>query len=232
MKKVVFIFLMLIATVVQAQFTESLSSDRPGQALSVNMVGKNVFQTQAGIDFFDSTSYFYPNSFFRYGFSEKFEINSGFILSGVRFENDLESFTIGARYLLSNLDRKSKSSVQLSYDFGAVNKNTQLTYIYGNSFSEKLWYTVNLGINIGDTFEVNNAMYVLNLTYALNHKMGLFIESFGTFLNSTSPLNFDAGYYYLLNNNVQLDVLIGENNGLFFGAGVTWRIPPKSKKLK
>jgi hypothetical protein len=122
--------------------------------------------------------------------------------------------------------------VQLSYDFGAVNQNTQLTYIYGNSFSEKIAYTINLGINIADTFEVNNAIYVLNLTYALNHKMGFFTESFGTFLNSTSQLNFDAGYYYLLNNNVQLDVLIGENKGFFFGAGVTWRVPPKSKKLK
>ncbi|TXD52990.1 MULTISPECIES: transporter [unclassified Polaribacter] len=229
-KKILFIFLMLLATVAKAQFTETLASDRPGQALSANTVGKNVFQTQAGIDFFDSTSYFYPNSFFRYGFSEKFELNTGFILSGSSFERDLESFTIGARYLLSNLDSKSKSSVQLSYDFGAVHKNTQLTYIYGNSFSEKLSYTVNLGMNIDDTFEVNNALYVLNLAYALNNKMGVFIESFGTFLNDAAQVNFDAGYYYLLNNNVQFDFLIGENDGLFLGAGVTWRIPPISKK--
>ena len=77
---------------------------------------------------------------------------------------------------MSNLDRKSKFSVQLSNDLGAVDKNTQLTYIYGNSFSEKLSYTVNLGINIEDTIQVNNAIYVLNLANALNHKMGLFIE--------------------------------------------------------
>ena len=232
MKNLLFFLFLLSSKIGCAQFAEILSSDRPGQALSVNTVGKNVFQTQAGMDFFDNTSYFHPNSFFRYGFSEKFELNAGFILSGSSSERDLESFTIGVRYLLSKLDSNSKSSLQLSYDFGAVNKNIQLNYIYGNSFSEKLSYTVNLGINMGDVFEVNSAIYVLNFAYALNNKMGVFVESFGTFLNSTSQLNFDAGYYYLLNNNLQLDALIGENNGPFLGAGVTWRIPPKNKKLK
>jgi hypothetical protein len=231
-KKIVFIFLMLITTVAKAQFTETLASDRPGQALSATTVGENVFQTQTGIDFFDSTSYFYPTSSFRYGFSEKFELNTGFILSGSSFERDLESFTIGARYLLSHVDSKSKSSLQLSYDFGAVYKNTQLTYIYSNYFSEKFSYTVNLGMSIDDVFELNNANYVFNLAHAINNKMGVFIESFGTFLNDTSHVNFDTGYYYLLNNNVQFDFLVGENDGLFLSAGVTWRIFPKSKKLK
>lgn len=47
---------MLIVTVAKAQFTETLASDKLGQALSVNTVGENVFQTQTGIGFFDATS--------------------------------------------------------------------------------------------------------------------------------------------------------------------------------
>lgn len=216
---------MLFSITVKAQFSEFLASDRPGQALSVNTVGKNVFQNQTGVDFFESTSYFYPSSFFRYGLSEKFELNTGFILSGEKFASDLASFTIGARYLLSTIDSNSKSSLQLSYDFGAENKNTQLTYIFGSSLAKNISYTLNLGINVNDDFHTNNALYVFNVAYSLNNKMGFFLEAFGTFLNNTDQINFDTGFYYLVNNNFQLDALIGENEGLFIGAGFTWRIP-------
>ncbi|WP_155810395.1 hypothetical protein [Polaribacter sp. Hel_I_88] len=229
MKKIVFLCFVLFSITVKAQFTESLASDRPGQALSVNTVGKNVFQNQTGIDFFENNSLYVPSSFFRFGLSEKLELNSGFILSGENFASDLASFTIGARYLLSNVDSNSKSSLQLSYDFGADAKNTQLTYIFGSSFTDKLSYTANLGINVNDDFNTNNALYVFNMAYSLNTKMGVFVETFGTFLNNTDQINFDAGYYYLINTNFQLDALIGENDGLFVGAGFTWRVPFNKK---
>lgn len=229
MKKLLFSFLVLSTTIVSAQFTETVSSDRPGQALSSSTVGKKIFQIQAGIDFFESSSDFYPSSYFRYGFSEKFEINSGFILSGNKFGNDLESFTIGARYVLNGNTSKLKSSLQLSYDFGATNKNTQLTYILGSSFSENFSYTINLGVNFNEDLALNNGIYIFNLSYAFNEKMGVFLEPFGTFLRDSFQFNMDTGFYYLLNNNLQLDVQIGDNNGLFIGTGVTWRIPPKTK---
>tara|TARA_R110002051_G_scaffold314911_1_gene392530 strand:+ start:205 stop:894 length:690 start_codon:yes stop_codon:yes gene_type:complete len=229
MKKVLFFCFILFSITVKAQFAESLASDRPGQALSVNTVGKNIFQKQTGVDFFESTSSFYPSSFFRFGLSEKFELNTGFVLSGEKFASDLASFSVGARYLLSNVNSNSKSSLQLSYDFGAENKNTQLTYIFGSSFTEKISYTVNLGINVNEDFNTNNAIYVFNVAYSLNNKMGFFVETFGTFLKNTDQINFDAGYYYLINNNFQLDALIGENDGLFVGAGFTWRVPFRKK---
>jgi hypothetical protein len=47
---------MLIVIVTKAQFTETLASDKLGQALSVNTIGKNIFQTQTGIVFSDTTS--------------------------------------------------------------------------------------------------------------------------------------------------------------------------------
>jgi hypothetical protein len=197
-------------------------------------VGKQVFQIEAGIDFFDSSSDFYPSSYFRYGLSERFELNSGFVISGQRFGNDLESFTIGARYVLnSNSEAKFKSSLQLSYDIGATYDYSQLTYILGSSFSDKLSYRVNLGINLDRDLGFNNGVYALNLSYAFNQKTGIFIEPFGTFFGigflNSSQFNIDSGFYYLLNNNLQLDMLIGDNDGVFAGAGVTWRIPSMKK---
>ena len=227
MKKLFFFILILTASVAKAQFTEVLTSDRPGQAFSANTVGKNVFQVQTGIDFFDNNSQFYPNSYFRYGLSEKFEINSGIILSGSKFANEIASFSVGARYNLSDIDSKFTSTLQFSHDFGATNNNSQLTYILASSLSEKLSYTVNLGINFDNDFAVNNGIYVANLSYGINSKMGIFLETFGNFLNTGFQLNIDTGMYYLLNNNFQIDALVGDNDGLFLGAGFTWRIPAK-----
>ncbi|QTE23634.1 hypothetical protein [Polaribacter cellanae] len=226
MKNFLLYILIFSATVVNAQFTETLSSDRPGQALSVNTVGKNVFQIQAGIDFFNNNSEFFPNSYFRYGLSEKFELNSGIILSGNKFANDIASFSIGARYNLSEVNSKYASTLQFSHDFGTTIQNSQLTYILGSSLSDKLSYTINLGINFDNDFSFNNGIYVFNLSYVINSKMGVFLEPFGNFLNSFQ-LNFDSGVYYLLNNNFQIDTLIGYNNSLFVGTGFTWRIPSK-----
>ena len=225
MKKVLFIALVLTATMTSAQYTTYLTSDRPGQALSSSTVGKKVFQIQAGIDF---TSEFYPNSYFRYGFSERFEVNSGFVLSGDSFGNDLESFTVGARYNLSKKDNKVQSSLQLSHDLGSTISNTQLIYILSSSL-EKLGYTVNLGLNLNDNFGFDNGVYIFNLSYAFNDKVGVFAETYGTFLNDSFQMNLDTGVYYLLNNNLQLDVLIGRNEGFFAGAGVTWRVLPQKK---
>ncbi|QOD61739.1 transporter [Polaribacter haliotis] len=227
MKKLFLCILLLSATIANAQFTETLSSDRPGQALSSNTVGKNVFQIQAGIDFSENNSEFFPNSYFRYGLSEKLELNSGIILSGNKFANEIASFSIGARYNLSDVNSKYASTLQFSHDFGATNSNSQLTYILASSLSEKLSYTVNLGINFDNNFGLNNGIYVFNLSYVINSKMGVFLEPFGNFLNNSYQFNIDSGVYYLLNNNFQIDALIGDNNGLFIGAGFTWRIPTK-----
>ncbi|TXD46409.1 transporter [Polaribacter sp. IC073] len=229
MKKLLFIALVLTATMASAQYTEYLASDRPGQALSSSTVGEKVFQVQTGIDFTESTSEFYPSSYFRYGFSERFEVNSGFVLSGDTFGGDLESFTVGARYNLSKKENKVQSSLQLSHDLGSSISSTQLIYILSSSFSEKLGYTVNLGLHLNDNLGFDNGIYIFNLSYAFNDKVGVFAETYGTFSNNSFQMNFDAGVYYLLNNNLQLDALIGKNEGFFGGAGVTWRIPTQKK---
>lgn len=225
MKRIVSILLVLTSISVQGQFTETLTSDRPGQALSSNTVGKNVFQIQAGLDFLDNATNFYPNSYFRYGLSERFEVNSGFVLP----DNKLENVLIGVRYALNASRSKFKSALQYSFDVGPNQSNSQLIYSLGSSFSDNFSYTLNVGFNFRKDFSVNNGIYVINLSYAITNKIGVFIEPFGSFLNGNLQSNIDSGFYYLLNNNLQIDALFGENNGFFAGVGLTWRILTKSK---
>ena len=227
MKRLLVLILLLNFSFVKAQNQEILSSDRPGQALSSSVVGNHVFQIQTGIDFSNENSIFLPSSYFRYGLSERFEINSGFIFSGSNFAENLSSLSIGARYLVSNSNNKMQSSFQFSYDFKAEENIGQLVYILGSSFNEKLSYTANLGINFTDNLSLANTFYVFNVTYSINNKIGLFAENFGALFTSNYQFNFDTGVYYLLNNNFQLDTVIGDNDGFFIGAGFTWRVQPK-----
>ena len=120
-----------------------------------------------------------------------------------------------------------QSSFQFSYDFKAEENSGKLVYILGSSFNEKLSYTANLGINFTDNLSLANTFYVFNITYSINNKIGLFAENFGALFTSNYQFNYDTGVYYLLNNNFQLDTVIGDNNGFFIGAGFTWRVQPK-----
>ena len=228
MKRLLVLILLLNFSFLKAQNQEVLSSDRPGQALSSSVVGNHVFQIQTGIDFSNENSNFLPSSYFRYGLSERFEINSGFIFSGSNFAENLSSLSIGARYLVSNSNNKMQSSFQFSYDVKAEENSGQLVYILGSSFNEKLSYTANLGINFTDNLSLANTFYIFNITYSINNKIGLFAENFGTLFTSNYHFNYDTGVYYLLNNNFQLDAVIGDNDGFFIGAGFTWRVQPKN----
>ena len=227
MKRLLVLILLLNFSFLKAQNQEVLSSDRPGQALSSSVVGNHVFQIQTGIDFSNENLNFLPSSYFRYGLSKRLEVNSGFNFSGSNFAENLSSLSIGARYLVSNSNNKMQSSFQFSYDVKAEENSGQLVYILGSSFNEKLSYTANLGINFTDNLSLANTFYIFNITYSINNKIGLFAENFGTLFTSNYHFNYDTGVYYLLNNNFQLDAVIGDNDGFFIGAGFTWRVQPK-----
>lgn len=227
MKNILLILCLFFLSKINAQINESLSSDRPGQAISTSIVGKNVFQIQPGIDYFNKPEVFLPNSYFRFGLSDKIELNSGLIYSLNNGVNNLESFTLGTRIRLNKIESKTTSAVQVSFNLPLDNLefSTQAIYTISSNFSDKLSWTANLGATFDKDFEATG-LYVLNLTHAINDVFGFFLESFGQ-LSNNSNLAFDTGMYYLVNNNFQLDFLIGDNEGLFFGTGFTYRFLPK-----
>ena len=228
MKKYILLFLLFLTTIVNAQITEPLSSDRPGQALSTNVVGKNVFQIQPGVDFFSSSAFFVPNSYFRYGVSDKLELNFNFAYNTGGGFSEISGFNLGTRISLSGNESSFSSAIQVSaiLPVDKLNFGSQVVYTIASSLSKNLGWTVNLGANFDENFNATG-LYVFNLSYSLSNKTGVFIEPFGTFSNGTN-LAFDTGFYYLINNNFQLDILFGDNQGFFFGAGATVRFLPKN----
>ncbi len=205
---------------ISAQYSETIDSGRPGQAIGADTAGKNVFQIEAGMDY--SSKVFVPNSFFRYAISDRFEVNSGF---GYNIsDKNISAFSVGTRINLYKSD-DFPIGVQISYNIPIENlpSSTSVVFATSKSFTDKL----DLGLNLGTTISKNtNVLYVVNLSYSVNDKIGIFIEPYGTISNNFE-LNFDTGISYLLNKNLKLDFLTGyglnNENGLLLSLGVSWR---------
>lgn len=223
-----------------AQYSETISSGRPGQAISPFAVGKYVFQTQTGVDFYNTdvkgskgVNSYVPNSFFRYGVTERFEINSGLAYTFYKGTEELTGLSIGTRINLYNGEGKlPPMGLQVSFNLPTNTEVSskvlpQALFIFGDSLTDKLGYTVNIGSSVDEKFSATG-IYVLNFSYSLNDKVGLFVEPYGTFTEKDFVIKVDGGVSYLVNSNFQLDFLAGYGKNddvseFMVGAGFSWR---------
>ena len=229
-----FVFLVAVASNAVAQFSETISADRPGQAFSPFSVGNLVFQTQTGMDgggySVKKVDYqaqikgglFIPNTFLRFGLTEHFEINSFWAyavnsnsVGDSSFKsNGLINATLGARINIYEGNEMIPAVGMLvtfrlpimSPSYQIDNVAPSIVLMAGNNITDKLSYVLNFGIN----FNGNNAQpdwtYVANLSYSISPKFGTFVENYG-FFNGTEYWNsWDTGLSFLVNNNLQLDI--------------------------
>lgn len=227
MKKVFLLITLLSSIFVFSQQNEVLSSDRPGQALSTNIVGNKVFQVQPGVDFFSSGAFFVPNSYFRYGISDKVELNANFAYSTGGGFSEISGFDLGTRIAFNKNNDKVPSALQISVTAPIDNLEfgSQVVYTLGINLTNKIAFTGNLGVNFNNDFDATG-LYIANFSYTISKNLGLFVESFRS-AASNSNFAFDSGFYYLINNDFQLDLFAGDNNGFFLSLGATIRILPK-----
>ncbi len=243
-KNSILIAFMLLVTYLQAQFKESIEANRPGNALNVFTVGKNIFQIETAIDYSNSDDSFSSNSFFRYGVTENIEINGGVLYD---LSSSYKIFNIGAKYnIFEGDDILPSTAIQLSIN--VPNETfyehafSSVLFILNYPLTERLSYTLNFGASVdfgktkimveGKEKEkiLVNGLYVLNIVYKLTDKWNFFIEPYGRFNGNLRPsrtLSFNSGFSYLVNKNLQLDVLGGyginsKNYNTSFG--ISWRL--------
>ncbi|WP_442265570.1 transporter [Tenacibaculum sp. ZS6-P6] len=254
MKNVVFTIVMIFTlSISYAQFQENIDSGRPGNAISVFTVGKNVGQVELGLDYSDNLEVFSSNPFLRYGITEKIEINGG--VSYDFSNSDLVSYNLGAKFNIFEGDTMMPSSAFfVNFNFSnnsLIKPSSTALFIFNHQFYGGLNITANLGVNvdlepstrIGVDGEGNpktsevvqfQGVYTLNFSYGLDDQWTIFVEPFGgydKFSDTNFNLSVNGGTSYLLNKNLLIDFLVGHgisaNKFLTVSTGVSWRIPMK-----
>ncbi|MBL7994375.1 transporter [bacterium] len=247
-----FLLIVLFGNTANAQFSETIRSSRPGQAAEPFSVGRHVFQLQTGLDAAGfnenkmnfSGSAFGHNTVFRFGFTDRFELNATYEFRRDGYEiNDstystsgLSIGSIGSRINIYEgsgqipafgLDLSFKLPVlSEAYDSRYVAHNIVL--IASNSINDKLSWLLNLGTSYNGNDAKPTGIYVVNVGYALSSKWGTFIENYGNFTHGKYENRWDAGLAYAMNDNLQFDIYggTGKNSGkfdYFTSIGLSWR---------
>ncbi len=100
--------------------------------------------------------------------------------------------------------------------------------------SESFSIAYNIGYNYFGT-DKGDLSYSLAFGIAVNEKVGVYIEPYGDVVNfkfDDTVLNFDAGFTYLPNPNIQLDFSFGTgiNKKMnYLSVGCSWLIPRANK---
>lgn len=234
------------------QFSETISSDRPGQANGAYGVGIKVLQIQTGPEWnsakitdtsIKTTGLVWPVTV-RYGITENSELrfNSGF--SRLSVENGISdqlsgvmTTMIGLRTNILEGDLKHPA-IGILFDLGIndlVSKDFKRNHYYGSfmviiqqAISERSAITLNMS-TVWSGFSGNTTWpYVINYSYSLTGNLGLVVEHYGEFYDGGYHYNFDAGVGWLLTPDLLLDLTFGGGNGddlntWFVNSGLSWR---------
>ena len=236
-------FILLISSHLSGQ---TINTDRPDQTESSATVPNKSLQIESGIliGFTEASGIsqrqiLAPTSLLRFGLFQFAELR--FVSQIEQFKNynlgtdqlgisDLELGTkiqlfrkdgIGTEVaLLSHWVIPSGSSILSNGVNGTMNK-----LCISHSLGENLSIGYNLGYNYFGIGQ-GNLMYSLAVGYSISNKVGVYIEPYGELTNlKTYVSNFDAGFTYLIHEQLQADFSfgIGLNNKMNYAAvGISW----------
>jgi len=240
MKRIVFASLFLIASAAFAQ-DDLINADRPGIADSSGVVGRGIFQIEAGLERdhgSDGRSLATP-LLLRYGVSKSFEFRvegDGYIHAGGA--NGFAPLSIGAKYkfadspslgIIARLFVPSGSGAQRSHT-----TNGDVRLAADIDLSEKWSLNPNIGIASQDdgAGRFTSGLAAMTLQYSISDHANLFVD--GAMQSpeekgGTISLVFDAGGAWVVGRNTQLDAYAGWGAhgstapNVFIGAGISRR---------
>jgi len=244
------LLLVLTSQFAFSQYTESITTSRPGQAFAPLTVGKKVFQLQTGLNFNgtrfdvfeDKDNGVAYSALFRYGIWEKIEFRTQFGLSRITSKppevtnNGLSSLSFGTKINLLNGEGKSpKIGLQgdffipaVSEDFKTDKVATTVILSHTQGITENLGVSTNFGISWDGNGSDAVGIYVINLGFPIGQSLSGFVETYGFIQNSDFDVLFDGGFAYSVNDHIVVDLSAGygKNDGekqFFVDFGVSWR---------
>lgn len=254
---VIVLLLFSLTTFAQSDNSE-LTTDRPDQTESSSVVPLHFFQIESGFimemdetDASKQKSYTCNTSLLRYGLLKNFEVRLGISYledqTADKINQDQTIKNIGLSPLYTGFKVKiadEKTWLPEIAFLGALvlpltaAEEFKTEYIGPNmrfSFSHTLSDKLSLGYNLGAEWDGNNSepgyFYSLVIGLNLGGKIGMFAESYGIIKNNDGPEHMlDAGFTYLILDNLQLDLSsgLGINEAAtdyFISCGVSFRLP-------
>jgi hypothetical protein len=233
---------------------EPLVTDRPDFTESAETVARGRFQIEGGATFTDREEegeQSFGEVLIRVGVARRFELRLG-LDSWVRLDpvgpgSEVEGFAdpaLAAKAVLRADGDERRATPQLALLFGATLPigSSELREPHAQPFavlaaSWDLSETISLGANLGGGLvsaggeQYGELAASVAAGFGLSEKLGAFVELFG-FLpeddGGPSTSYLDAGFTWLLSNDLQLDVragvgLDGDADDLFAGVGLAWR---------
>ncbi len=237
------LFLLLFTTT--QLMAQTIVTDRPDQTESSSTVGIGRLQVESGLSLgFDEDvkttvqRLLAPTTLFRYGILRGLEI---------RIVNQFESVKIGDKHFQGIGDLEVGAKLELYKKEGSITEVAVLSHLilpsgsriltndnYGTvnklAVSHQLSEKYSLGYNIGySNYGVGNGdfTYSMALGIGVTEKVGIYIEPYGEVLDMEEfKANFDAGFTYLIHDNLQIDFSFGTgiNHKMnYIAAGISWR---------
>lgn len=261
MKKILLLIFLFISSSASAQNIPAISTDRPDQTESPDIVPRKFTQIEAGFSYerirYNHISgvvyeiFTTPDLLARYGLAETIELRFGTsVNTGKTIVNDSSNSSstdfgplmIGAKFnILEEGEILPKTSILVEADMPALTLKSSDSYFnpavklcFSNQLPNIGELSYNFGIDMDNSESTINStfLYSVSMGFDFTNRVGMFTEIYGfiPFNSQNSRHYVDAGFTYLVNNNVQLDISGGYDlqdnlTDYFIGAGVSFRFP-------
>jgi hypothetical protein len=252
------ILLLFISSVLAAQETGRMETDRPDQTESPVITKKNYIQTEIGFHFIkenELTGFLHPTVLWKYGVAKRFELRliTEFISeetpllipSGNDIITGIAPVQIGGK--LAFWEEKGllpKTSLIFhvaparvgSKKFYAHKWAPDFVFTFQNTLSENIGLGYNLGAEWDGESDTPYWVYTFAPGFNIGKKWYGFIEVFGAIRKNESPQhNLDGGLAYYFNDDLKIDISSGFGitepaPDWFGGIGLSFRINTKKKK--
>ncbi|WP_158259093.1 transporter [Flagellimonas meridianipacifica] len=208
-------------------------TDRPDQTESSSTIPKGSLQLESGLligyegeNQERTRQLLLPTNLFRYGIANWMEL---------RILNQFELLKLGENRFEGISDLELGTKIQIVKGEDKCTEVAFLTHLiiptgtdgltsekFGSSNKLSISHTINekvgLGYNLGYNYfgeEKGDFTYSIALGIGINSEVGIYVEPYGEIANMEELLaNFDTGFTYLANENLQFD--------FSFGTGINW----------
>lgn len=232
-----------------------LVTDRPDATEASSTVGKGILQFETGglyetfeANTIKSEDYTFNTMLIRYGILDNLELRLGwdFVegvtkINGNKLDNvtsGLSPLLLGMKIDIAEEDGCMPEIALIGHVFPVFSASADYRPEYtGVDFRLSLSHTLsensslgyNIGAQWGDDSPEATAIYTLAYGYSFTEKFGMYAEIYGDFPEDSSANHYwDAGFTYLVNNDLQLDAYFGtsitEGQDLLLGLGFSYRV--------